>query len=79
MLTGIRAYTRDGYTGNDHLIDRADEAALMDAVAGQMFRRASDALKAAERAFCASADWRVHGARIQVQLRNSYGDIITVG
>lgn len=54
MLTGIRADWHADYTGNDHLIDSAVELAINDAVAGQEFRRCSDALHAAERAFRAS-------------------------
>lgn len=79
MLTGVRAEIRQGYTGYDHLIDSGDEAAVIDAVAGQEFRRSSDALKAAEKAFAASCHSRVRLARITVTLRNAYGDIVEVG
>ena len=79
MLTGITAYWCAGYTGYDHLIDSADEEALVDSVAGQSFRRASDALRAAEDAYEQSCDQRVRGARIQVELRTARGDRITVG
>ena len=79
MLTGVRASIQQGYTGWDHLIDSEDETAAMNAVAGQRFRRASEALRAAERAYEASCDRRVRGARVRVTLRGAYGDIITVG
>ena len=79
MLTGISAEIRQGYTGHDHLIDGADESATKDAVAGVRFRRSSDALKAARKAFRESADRRVCTARIQVTLRTERGNRITVG
>lgn len=79
MLTGISADWRPGYTGHDHLIDSADELAIVDAVAGQEFRRASDALEAASRAFARSADIRVRTARIVVTLRTARGDVVEVG
>jgi len=79
MMTGISASIRLGYTGYDHLIDSSDETAATDAVAGQDFRRASDALEAARRAFRASADRRCACARVQVDLRTARGDRITVG
>ena len=79
MLTGITAYWHAGYTGYDHLIDSADEEALINSVAGQSFRCASDALRAAENAYAQSCDRRVRGARIQVDLRTARGDRITVG
>jgi len=79
MLTGITATWCAGYTRCDHLVDRNDETALIDAVAGQQFRRSSDALRAAEAAFAISCDRRVRGARIQVTLRTARGDVVTVG
>lgn len=78
MLTGIRAQILAGYTGHDHLIDSGDEAAVMDAVAGQQFRRASDAASAARKAYYSSCDRRVAAAPISVELRNAYGDIVSV-
>jgi hypothetical protein len=79
MLTGINADIRHGYTGADHLIDSGDEVAVTDAVAGQKFRRASDALRAAEQAFQAKCDRRVRLARVVVRLRTARGDEIEVG
>ena len=79
MLTGIRAEIRHGHTGYDHLIDSADTSAATDAVAGIEFRRSSDALEAARRAYRASCDRRVSGARVQVTLRTARGDTTTVG
>ena len=79
MLTGIRAEIRRGYTGADHLIDGRDEDAATVAVAGRAFRRAADALAAAERAFEKSCDRRVSTARIQVTLRTARGDELVVG
>ena len=79
MLTGITAQIRQGYTGHDHLIDSGDQTAILDAVAGQSFRRASDALKAASKAFAASCDRRVSTARIVVTLRTAQGDLVEVG
>lgn len=79
MLTGIDAEWMAGYTGNDHLVNSGDEAAITDAVAGIEFRRASDALRAAERAWVQSCDRRVTTARIRVTLRTARGDIVTVG
>ena len=79
MLTGVRAEIKHGYTGWDHLIDSQDESAAMDAVAGQSFRRSSDALRAASVAYRSVCDRRVRGARILVTLRGAYGDVIEVG
>lgn len=79
MLIGISAGWRAGHTGADHLIDSADEAAMIDAVAGQSFRRAADALKAAETAFYQSCDRRCRTARIVVTLRTSRGDLVEIG
>jgi hypothetical protein len=79
MLTGIRAHVHHGYTGYDHLIGSSDVLAATDAVAGQSFRRASDAVNAASRAFCKSCDRRVTTAKITVDLRTARGDLITVG
>jgi len=79
MLIGVRAEIKHGYTGWDHLIDSQDEASAMDAVAGQSFRRSSDALRAASVAYRAVCDRRVRGARIRVTLRGAYGDLVTVG
>jgi hypothetical protein len=79
MLVGIYGSIERGYSGYDHLIDSADESAVMDAVAGQSFRRSSDALKAAEAAFEKSCDCRVIGARIRVRLRTARGDLVDVG
>jgi hypothetical protein len=78
MLIGITAQWHAGYSGYEHLIDSADEAAIVDAVAGQTFRRASDALRAAKRAFEASADRRVRTARIAVSLRTARGDVVEI-
>ena len=63
-MTGITAEIRHGYTGADHLIDARDMEAVHDAVADVEFRRAADALAAAERAFRAVCDPRVRTARI---------------
>ncbi len=79
MLTGINADIRQGYTGHDHLIDSSDELAATNAVAGVEFRRASDALRAAETAYNDVCDNRVECARVQVTLRTARGDVITVG
>lgn len=79
MLTGIKAEIRHGYTGNDHLLDSSDTLAATDAVAGQEFRRATDALEAAQEAFELQCDRRVRGARIVVALRTAHGDRIEVG
>jgi len=79
MLTGISAEIRRGYTGNDHLIDSEDETSAVSAVAGNQFRRASDARNAAEGAFLGSCDRRVRGARVVVTLRTARGDVISVG
>lgn len=78
MLTGINATIEQGYTGYDHLIDAADETAATSAVAGVQFRRAADALEAAEEAYRKSCDPRVRSALIRVSLRNAYGDIVMV-
>jgi hypothetical protein len=79
MLTGIKATIRRGYTGCDHLIDSDDELAATSAVAGVEFRRASDAVEAAQKAFLASADRRCSTARVEVALRTAHGDLIEVG
>jgi hypothetical protein len=79
MLTGIDVEIRHGYTGHDHLIDSGDELAVKDAVAGQSFRRSSEALRAAEKAFQASCDSRVATARLVVKLRTERSDLVEVG
>jgi len=79
MLTGITAHIHHGHTGADHLISSADATAAVDAVAGQRFRRASDALRAAHRAYSSSCDRRVATARVSVDLRTARGEMITVG
>jgi hypothetical protein len=78
MLVGITAIVHRGYTGYDHLIDTEDESAATSAVAGIQFRRAADALAAAEQAYVASCDRRCRLARVSVTLRTSH-DTITVG
>ena len=78
MLVGVEAYVHMGY-GYEHLISQDDMTEATNAVAGVEFRRASDALKAAEDAFRDSVDTRAGYARISVILRGAYGDIIEVG
>jgi precorrin-3B methylase len=79
MMTGINAEILMGYTGYDHLIDSADETNATSAVAGVEFRRASDALAAAEKGFLSACDRRVESAKVRVVLRTHRGDVITVG
>lgn len=79
MMIGVRGDIANGYTGNDHLISPSARAAVMDAVAGIQFRRAADALRAAEMAFRASCDYRTTTARIIITLRNAFGDEIKIG
>lgn len=76
MLTGINASILMGYTGDDHLITSDDEERVTDAVAGVSFRRASDALRAAERAYESGCDVRVNTAHIRVTLRTERGDVV---
>lgn len=79
MLTGITAWWRAGYTGDDHLIDSRAEEAIERAVKGKTFRRSADALRAAEKAWAENADYRVRIARIQVALRTARGERIEIG
>lgn len=79
MLTGIKATVLDGYTSCDHLIDDAARAAATAAVAGRSFRRAADAARNADRAYRSCCDPKCRDARVTVQLRNAYGDIIDIG
>lgn len=78
MITGIKATICEGYTGWDHLIDDDDRTSATAAVAGIKFRRAADALRAADRAYMDSCDRRCSGAIVQVTLRTARGDVVTV-
>jgi hypothetical protein len=78
-MIGINAEIWEGYTGCDHLITAADRDAATDAVAGKKFRRGSDALRAAERAYTENCDPRVKSARVVVRLRLRTREIVVVG
>lgn len=67
MVKIVEAWIARGYTGNDHLIDSQDEAAVKSMV-GREFRSAGEALAAAERAFAKTCDRRCSLARVRIEV-----------
>lgn len=72
MITIVDTHILHGYTGVDHLIDAAAEAAVAGHI-GRSYRDAASAARAVRRTYEAVADRRVHIAPIRLVVVASGG------